>query len=226
MWNGSRVSPDTGQAAAVDNLLMLDLLTAAAARVNPNAESVLDIGCGAGNFSLNLLRKIPNLQVTLVDLSHPMLDRARERIRRQTSGKVRTVQADIREIPLEERSFDIILAAAVLHHLRSEGEWEVVFKKVHNALKPGGSFWICDLVEHEDARVQGLFWEHYGKFLLAQGGSELRDHVFEYIAKEDTPRSLTYQMGVLHQVGFAAVDVIHKSCCFAAFGGIKAGSGN
>ncbi len=42
--------------------------------------SALDIGCGAGNFSLRLLREKELSQVTLVDLSLPMLERARERI--------------------------------------------------------------------------------------------------------------------------------------------------
>jgi tRNA (cmo5U34)-methyltransferase len=54
-----------------------------------------------------------------------------------------------------------------------------------------------------------------------EGVEEHRDRVFEYIAKEDTPRSLTYQMGMLQKAGFAGVDVVHKSCCFAAFGGIE-----
>ena len=41
---------------------------------------LLDVGCGAGNYSLKLLTLLPNLEVTLVDLSRPMLDRAVERV--------------------------------------------------------------------------------------------------------------------------------------------------
>ena len=45
--------------------------------------------------------------------------------------------------------------------------------------------------------------------------------VLDYIEKEDTPRSLTYQLEVLRAVGFRTVEVLHKNSCFAAFGAVK-----
>jgi len=44
----------------------------------------------------------------------------------------------------------------------------------------------------------------------------------DYIDKEDSPRSVTYQIGLMRKVGFTSVEVLHKNSCFAAFGGIKA----
>ena len=70
----------TGQSSTVDAPLALELITSAAAVTNPNATHFLDVGCGAGNYSLKLLEKLPNRDVTLIDLSQPMLTRARERI--------------------------------------------------------------------------------------------------------------------------------------------------
>src|SRR6476619_975971 len=67
---------ETGQSATVDAPLALDLVAAAAAATTPHARHVLDVGCGAGNYTLKLLQHCPNLDVTLVDLSRPMLDRA------------------------------------------------------------------------------------------------------------------------------------------------------
>jgi len=66
----------TGQASAVDGALAMDLIAAAAARVTPRARRLLDVGCGAGNYTLMLLRRLPGLDVTLVDLSANMLARA------------------------------------------------------------------------------------------------------------------------------------------------------
>ena len=54
----------------------------------------LDLGCGAGNFTLKLLDLIPNLDCTLVDLSLPMLDKAKERISKVSQGKISTIQTD------------------------------------------------------------------------------------------------------------------------------------
>lgn len=48
-----------------------------------------------------------------------MLDRVVQRISAVSSGKMTALQGDIREVALEPESFDIIMAAAVFHHLRS-----------------------------------------------------------------------------------------------------------
>src|SRR5512133_3849222 len=102
---------ETGHSAAVDSPLGMDLITHAAAAVTPQATHVLDIGCGAGNYTLKLLQVLPNLNVTLNDLSQPMLERAKQRIQPVTTGEVHTIQADIRELELGANQFDIILAA-------------------------------------------------------------------------------------------------------------------
>jgi tRNA (cmo5U34)-methyltransferase len=99
---------ETGQSATIDAPLSLALIAEAAARVTPNALSLLDIGCGAGNYSLKILEVLPNLNVTLVDLSRPMLDRAVQRVSQATSGRVTALQGDIRELDLGQSQFDII----------------------------------------------------------------------------------------------------------------------
>ena len=60
---------DTGQLSTIDAKISLELITEASKRISPNAQNLLDIGCGAGNYSLMMLSKIPNLNCTLVDLS-------------------------------------------------------------------------------------------------------------------------------------------------------------
>src|SRR5436305_8421527 len=88
---------DTGQSATVDAPLAMALVAEAAAVTTPHARHVLDVGCGAGNYSLRLLERLPDLDVTLIDLSRPMLDRAAERVRRATTGEVTALQRAVRE---------------------------------------------------------------------------------------------------------------------------------
>jgi len=111
---------ETGQSAQIDSPLSLELVAHAASVTTPRATTVLDIGCGAGNFTLKLLQRLPDLDATLIDLSRPMLDRAVERIGVATKGKITAWQGDVRELPLGESQFDIIIAASVLHHLRED----------------------------------------------------------------------------------------------------------
>jgi tRNA (cmo5U34)-methyltransferase len=221
---------ETGQSATIDAPLVLDLITATAASLNPQTNSILDIGCGAGNYTLKLLAQLkaghafPVVNTVLVDLSQPMLDRARTRVSQATTGEVSIRQGDIRDLIFPDHSFDVVLAAAVLHHLRDESEWRAVFTKIFRALKPGGSFWISDLVEHSTSAVQSLMWRRYGEYLTAFKGPEYRDHVFAYVEQEDTPRPLMFQIDLLRAVGFAQVEILHKNSTFAAFGAIKAKS--
>lgn len=212
---------ETGQSATVDAPLALSLVAETAAAATPHARHLLDVGCGAGNYTLKLLDRLPNLDATLVDLSQPMLDRAAERVGQRTSGKVQAIQSDVREISLPEGSVDIILAAAVLHHLRTDEEWRAVFTAFHRALRPGGSLWIFDMVESAIPAVQQVQWRRYGEYLAGFRDEAYRDHVFAYIEKEDTPRPLLFQLDLLREVGFSKVDVLHKNSCFAAFGAMK-----
>ena len=212
---------ETGQSATVDAPLAMALIAQAAAVSTPHARHVLDIGCGAGNYTLKLLQHLPNLDATLIDLSQPMLARAGERLRPATAGTLTPIQGDIRDISLAPASYDIVLAAAVLHHLRSDDEWRAVFSTLHRCLRTGGSLWIFDLVESSTPAIQKLMWRRYGEYLAGFKDAAYRDHVFAYVEKEDTPRPLMFQLDLLRDVGFDRVDILHKNGCFAAFGAIK-----
>ena len=212
---------ETGQSATIDAPLVLELVTQAAQAVTPQARASLDVGCGAGNYTLKLLQRLPGLDVTLLDLSQPMLDRAVQRVSPATTGQVRAVQSDIRAFDAGEAQYDVIMAAAVLHHLRGDDEWQAVFAKLYRALRPGGCLWITDLIEHSTAAVQALMWTRYGDYLAALRDEAYRDHVFAYIAQEDSPRPLLFQLDQLRAAGFEEVELLHKNSVFAAFGGIK-----
>ncbi len=211
---------EKGQAAAMDAPVALGLIAAVAAAVAPAAGHVLDVGCGAGNFTLSLLARLSGpADVTLVDLSRPMLDRAVERVGAVTSGRVTALLGDIRSVALREETFDVVLAGAVLHHLREQKEWADVFAKLHAALRPGGALWVFDMVEHESPPVRALMWERWACYLGELGGEAYRDHVLTYVAEEDSPRPLLFQLDLMRRVGFVDVEVLHKNACFAAFGG-------
>ncbi len=212
---------ETGQAATVDAPLAMELITQAAYETTDNIQTVLDIGCGAGNNTVKLAQYTSSFNCDLVDLSLPMLEKAKERVASVTSGKIQVFQGDFREISLPEELYDVILAAAVLHHLRDDKDWEKAFQKIYDLTAPGGSVWITDLVFHETESIQALMWDRYEEYLLSLGGEDFRDTVFGYIEKEDSPRPVTYQLELLNKVGFDYVELLHKNSCFAAFGGIK-----
>ena len=217
-------SLDTGQAAVVDAPLMMELITQAAVAATQPISRVLDIGCGAGNNTIRLRQLTDRpFDATLIDLSQPMLDRAVERTLAADAVPI-AVRGDFRTVPLEEGSFDVILAAAVLHHLRDDADWEDAFSRLHALLRPGGSVWISDLVRQETDAVESLLWDRYDAHLRSLGGEQTVAKVRAYIDAEDSPRPVTYQLELLRRVGFERVELLHKSSVFAAYGAIRAGS--
>lgn len=211
----------TGQTSTIDAALAMDLITQAAHAVTTPIRNILDIGCGAGNNTLKLLQLVPDANCTLLDLSQPMLQRAQQRVTPCTTGTVTLIQSDIRTADLPAEGYDIILAAAVLHHLRDDADWQAVFAKLHRLLRPGGSLWITDLVAHDNPAIDRLMQQRYADYLTALGGADYCQQVFDYIAQEDTPRSIPYQLDLLRQSGFRQVELLHKNTTFAAYGAIK-----
>ena len=97
-------------------------------------EHVIDVGCGCGDTSIELARRVaPGGHVLGVDISAPMLDRARERIQPGTS--VEFTLADATVHPFEPARADLLFSRfGVMFFedpLRS-------FRNLRAALRPGG----------------------------------------------------------------------------------------
>ncbi|MGE9292248.1 MAG: class I SAM-dependent methyltransferase [Puniceicoccales bacterium] len=212
---------ETGQQAVIDAPLMLELISTLAPKVVPQARTLLDIGCGAGNNTIKILRQLPGLDCDLLDLSANMLERAAGRVRAEQAGTVRTFCGDFRALDLPNGHYDLIVAAAVLHHLRDEEDWRQGFRKIYELLAPGGALFVSDMFFHEDPQVHAAMWARYGEYLRTLGGEEYRDKVFAYIDQEDSPRDLTFQLELMREVGFSKIDILHKNSCFGAYVAIR-----
>ncbi|PRX25127.1 tRNA (cmo5U34)-methyltransferase [Orenia metallireducens] len=212
---------ETGQTSTVDSALVLEMIANTIAKTNPNANYICDIGCGGGNFTLKVLENFPTLESTIIDLSMNMLNRAKERIE-STGGTVeQLLQGDIRELKLCKQHYDIVIAAAVLHHLRNRAEWNKVLKKIYDSLVEGGTFWYWDLIKHEIPKVDDIQNDRYKEYLIQFKGEKYQQHVFDYIKKEDTPETVTFIISELQKVGFKKVDILHKNSKFAAIVAVK-----
>ena len=211
----------TGQQATIDAPLVLELVAQAAKSHLRAQDKLLDLGCGAGNFTLRVLQDTPGLDCHLVDLSRPMLDRAGQRVRAGGAASVTTHQSDLRALAFAGGSFNVILAGAVLHHLRDDADWASAFRQFYHWLKPGGRLYVADLITFDIPEVQEIMWRRYGDYLASIGGPAYRETVFAYIEKEDSPRSLPFQLNLLKTVGFSEFDVLHRNSVFACYVGKK-----
>lgn len=218
-------SLEVGQQALPDSPQCMAMVARTAASVRPNMDALLDVGCGAGNYTLALLRELsdgadrPRVDCDLMDLSRPMLERAEQRVSVVSAGRLTLLQSDVREAAFDADRYDVIMAAAVLHHLRGEAEWRAVYAKLRTALKPGGYLFVVDMVEQESPELQRIVWDEYGRYLSALRDDAYRDEVFAYIAEEDSPRPLVWQLDLMRDAGFRGVEVLHKRLVTACFCG-------
>ena len=96
--------------------------------------SILDLGCGGGLLSNTL--SLAGYQVTGVDLSLRSLAQAKQK---DTTQSVHYLQGDVRSLPLEKESFDVVCAMDLLEHVEDPAQ---VILEASRVLKPGGLFFF------------------------------------------------------------------------------------
>jgi ubiquinone/menaquinone biosynthesis C-methylase UbiE len=94
----------------------------------------LEIGAGTGYFSLNLLQAGVVGEATCTDIS-PGMVRTLAANAARLGLNVRAARADAESLPFSDRSFDLVLGHAVLHHLP---DLDQAFAEFHRVLRPGG----------------------------------------------------------------------------------------
>ncbi|HLG84223.1 MAG TPA: methyltransferase domain-containing protein [Bradyrhizobium sp.] len=133
-WNGSGGHHWTDRQAVQDVLLkpILDILIASA-RPEPG-DHIIDVGCGCGATSIALAERVtPNGRVLGVDISAPMLARARELAPRGLP--LDFALADATVYPFDPESFDLVASRFGVMFF---AEPAVSFANLRKALKRDG----------------------------------------------------------------------------------------
>ena len=100
----------------------------------PLFERSLEVGAGTGYFSLHLLMAGVTREATCTDISPGMIDALKANAARldlEVDARVTEAEA----LPFEDRSFDLLLGHAVLHHLP---DLDKAFSEFYRVLRPGG----------------------------------------------------------------------------------------
>ena len=93
-------------------------------------ETVLDAGCGTGRVTRLLLEAVPRGHVVAVDSAPSMVEYAREAL----ADRATVIHSDLQELVLEE-PVDAVFSNAVFHWVPDH---DLLFRRLHEALKPGG----------------------------------------------------------------------------------------
>jgi len=141
-WNEQAGPKWISENARLDAMLA-PLGLAALERAQPRSgERVLDIGCGVGQTSLQLAARVgPTGSVLGVDISAPMLARARERAAAEKLPNLRFEIADAQTAALTPGSVDLVFSRFGVMFFADP---EAAFTNIGRALRPGGRLtFVC-----------------------------------------------------------------------------------
>ncbi len=182
-----------------------------------DAFRVLDLGAGTGLLSAFVAPRFPRAEFTLADGAPQMLALARARFAGQTRFEFLEHDFARDEIP---SGFDCVISALAIHHLAPE-ELEPLFRRIFEALKPGGAFVNADQTLGVSPRLAEAFeakWRENGR---ANGSSEEEIQTAIERRKVDLHSPLEFQLGAMRRAGFEEVECVYKRFLFAVYAGWK-----
>lgn len=119
---------------------------------------VLEIACGTGRAAAQVLRSLPDVDYTGVDLSPYYLEVARERL--AGLGRVSLVAANAESLPLPDASFDAVCSVYLFHELPRNARRRV-WAEMRRVLRPGGCLVIEDSLQAGDADGLDVFLDRF-----------------------------------------------------------------
>lgn len=154
-------------------------------------ETVLDLGSGAGIDCFLAARAVGREgRVIGVDMTPPMLERARAIARRQGFDNVEFRLGEIEHLPLADASVDLVISNCVVNLSPDKPQ---VFREALRVLRPGGRMFVSDLVLTRalPAELRRRVDLHVGCI----AGALLRD---DYL-------------GAIRDAGFTEVEIVRES---------------
>ncbi len=145
----------------------------------------LEAGCGSGQGTRLILDKFGAARVDAFDLDPAMVDRARRRLARYGSGRVRLAVGSVTDlraaVGAQDASYDAVFEFGIIHHVE---DWRASLAEIARVLRSGGRFFFEEvtatalarpsyrlLFDHpaEDRFTAGEFLAECGRHGLAVG---------------------------------------------------------
>lgn len=199
-------------------------------RVPTESLGLVELGCGTGVTTLNLINARPDTTITSVDNEPTMLNQARRNLAEAVAqGRLRLVENDalsyLREVP--SASVDILASAYTLHNFLN-GYRTRVLEEIFRVLKPGGIFVNGDRYALDDslAHLQATQEEvrRYFRTFTELNRVDLLEQWIVHLFSDESPdhvMPLDPSLNTMHEIGFDAVTVHFREDVNALVSGAK-----
>ena len=129
---------------------------------------LLELGCGTGTLTELLARRHPEASLLAIDASTEMIEIARGRL---PAKRVSFAVSLFENLELPERSLDLTASNMSLPHIAEKGPF---YRRLHDAMRPGGFFILGDEPKGAILRIGELNWNDWLEFARAPGSSQRR----------------------------------------------------
>jgi tRNA (cmo5U34)-methyltransferase len=181
---------------------------------------VLDLGTGTGSLAALVLNRIPNASVIGIDTDPAMIVEARKRLA-DLLPRVTHVLGDFFG-PLPHGS-DACMASLALHHVRELTEKRRLYRKILGALSPNGIFVNADAMFAQNGPLEPWMRSIWTNHQIASGFSQAEvESNFQAWSTEDRYFDTRAELHLLHEAGFANVEVVWRQGPMAVVAGHKA----
>jgi trans-aconitate 2-methyltransferase len=178
----------------------------------PDAQSLVELGCGTGNLSLRLLATFPRATLSFVDASPEMIALTRSRVDQEkssTAANLCFLVQRFEELDVPERPVDVVVSSISLHHVQDKAR---LYARLRSLMKRGGRFCFADQLRGEPESNHQLNWERWLDFCRERGHctAEEIESLLQHAAAHDHYTTLTDHIALLTTAGFSEIDCVWR----------------
>ncbi|MDE2307960.1 MAG: class I SAM-dependent methyltransferase [Xanthomonadaceae bacterium] len=104
-----------------------------------DGQSILELGCGWGSFTLWMAERYPNARIQAVSNSNQQREHIEAQCRRRGLFNVRVITEDVNQLELEPAQFDRCVSIEMFEHMRN---YDTLLKRIAGWLRPGGKLFV------------------------------------------------------------------------------------
>jgi len=168
--------------------------------------TILDLGAGTGILTQLLHEVHPESSITLVDMSHEMLSKARSKF--ASIDKFEYIEDNYLTMEFPS-SYDIIISSLSIHHL-TDKQKQILYKKIYDHLNNDGVFINADEVHGPTDKTEQMYKELENEHLYNQDISNQKKSEILERRKLDQPATLLDTISWYEEIGYKNVDIFYK----------------
>lgn len=168
--------------------------------------TIMDLGAGTGILTQLLHQTHPESSITLVDMSHEMLSKARSKF--SSIDTFEYIEDNYLTMKFPS-NYDIIISSLSIHHLTDKQKQEL-YKKIYDHLNKDGVFINADEVHGPTDKTEQMYKKLENEHLYNQNLDKQKISEILERRKLDKPATLSDTISWYEEIGFKNVDIFYK----------------